>query len=306
MGRIAKTIQTATPEPALNEAAFERLGKDVSELADLQLASSNNAQALASQLGYDGALTVGALEDGIRFYQQRTAEACVELGKRLLLLKETCAHGDFKPRLELLGIEYTAATRFMSVAAKFSKVATSQLLKLAASQGKVIELLVLDDEEVAELAENGTVRGMAADAVANMGVRELRAALREAHAEGAANQSILDKKNAKIDQLERDKKRINKLPPDDVLTELHKEVATLANEAMGMVQGRVRMGFQALATHHETHGGDSQQVMAGYAAQLQKLLNELRDEFNLADTVGDGTPAWERWANAQDATPPSH
>ena len=247
---------------------------------DALAVQSATAQALATQLGYDGSLTVGALEDGIRFYQQRTAEACIELGKRLLLLKETCAHGDFKPRLELLGIEYTAASRFMAVAAKFSKVATSQLLKLASSQGKVIELLVLDSEEIAELAEGGTVRGMAADDVANMGVRELRAALREARAEVQANLTLLDKRNSTIDKLERDCERIKKLPADKDLADLQKKATGVMNDALGAVRGGLRQALMALNDHPT---GGQTLFMAGLLGQVQADLSALREEFNLPD-----------------------
>ena len=36
------------------------------------------AAALAQELGYQGALTIGTLEDEIRFYQRRTVEAILE------------------------------------------------------------------------------------------------------------------------------------------------------------------------------------------------------------------------------------
>lgn len=247
------------------------------QLATLDAEAAENVLALAQQLGYDGALTVGALEDGIRFYQQRTAEACLELGKRLVLLKEASLHGEFKPRLELLGIEYTAATRFMAVATKFSKVATSQLLKMAASQGKVIELLVLDDEEIAELADTGTVRGMAADDIANMGVRELRANLREARAEKVADDKILADKNAKIDKLSR---HIKKATPDQVLLELQKEATAHMNDALGCVRGQIRQSLIAITNHTED---DHSIFLAGLLGQLQADVTALREEFNLPD-----------------------
>lgn len=235
---------------------------------------------LAAELGYDGSLTVGALEDGIRFYQQRTAEACIELGKRLLLLKETCAHGDFKPRLELLGIEYRTAHRFMSVADKFAKVSTVSLLKVANNRAKLLELVVLDDEEVAELADGGTVRGMAADDVANMGVRELRKALREAKAEAKANQELMDKKNASIDQLKREKKRIQAAPPNEVLADLQKESTAIMNDALGLVRGGLR---QALIALDAQGTGDHNLFMAGLVGQITHELTALRAEFNLPD-----------------------
>ena len=107
--------RTATPTPVSKETPVElgRIALDIqaaNTLALMETTAAENVMVLAQQLGYDGALSVGALEDGIRFYQQRTSEACLELGKRLVLLKEASLHGEFKPRLELLGIEYTAPT----------------------------------------------------------------------------------------------------------------------------------------------------------------------------------------------------
>jgi hypothetical protein len=54
-------------------------------------------------MGYEGTLTVGALEDEIRFYQRRTVEAILETGKRLNVLKELTPHGEFQKRVEMLG-----------------------------------------------------------------------------------------------------------------------------------------------------------------------------------------------------------
>ena len=264
-------------EIPMNQTVLDQEHQALNSVALLETQAQENVQALALQLGYDGALSVGALEDGIRFYQQRTAEACLELGKRLVLLKEASLHGEFKPRLELLGIEYTAATRFMAVATKFSKVATSQLLKMASSQGKVIELLVLDDSEIAELSETGTVRGMAADKIANMGVRELRTNLRNAFADREANDRLLAIKNEKIDKLSR---HIAKSTPDQVHSELLKESTALMNDALGCVRGQIRQSFIALGEHSED---DNSLFMAGLVGQLQADLNALREEFNLPD-----------------------
>lgn len=276
MGRHKEIKQLPADMPEILPAVVTR----IEAAQDALVVQDAAVQALAVQLGYEGALTVGALEDGIRFYQQRTAEACLELGKRLVLLKEASLHGEFKPRLELLGIEYTAATRFMAVAAKFSKVATSQLLKMAASQGKVIELLVLDDEEVAELAENGTVRGMAADDVARMGVRELRAALRESREEKGAVEKVLSDKNASMDKLRAQLKRIQSAPPDEQLLLLQKEATAIMNDALGAVRGGMRQALIAL----KNHGDDDHSLfMAGLVGQVQADLAALREEFNLPD-----------------------
>ncbi|QDL55318.1 hypothetical protein [Rhodoferax aquaticus] len=288
-----------TPAPASKETPVDLAlvttdMQAANSLAALERSTSENVMVLATQLGYDGALTVGALEDGIRFYQQRTAEACLELGKRLVLLKEASLYGEFQNRLELLGIDDRAARRFMAAATRFSKRVTSPVLKIAQSQSKLLELLVLDDEEMAELAEGGTVRGMSADAVASMGVRELRASLREHMAEKDATDKLLAAKDAKINKLTR---HIAKATPDDVLAELHQEAAALLRNAQGAVAGELRQALIALQNHK---GAEQNVFMAGLVGQLQADLTALREEFNLPDvsTAADQALAGEvsEWA----------
>lgn len=296
--------RNTTPAPESKETPVDlgRIALDIqaaNTLALMETTAAENVLALAQQLGYDGALSVGALEDGIRFYQQRTAEACLELGKRLVLLKEASLHGEFQPRLDLLGIDPRTAQRFMAAAAKFSKAVTLPLLKVANSQSKLLELLVLDDSEMAELAEGGTVRGMTTDKIANMGVRELRTNLRNAFADREANDKLLSNKNAQIDKLSR---HIAKSTPDQVLLELQKESTALMNDALGCVRGQIRQAFIALKNHSED---DNSLFMAGLVGQLQGDLNTLREEFNLPDisTAADQELAAEV---AQWGTPAAH
>ena len=274
----------ATPAPLakvtpINEALLEQDRQAQNQLAAVVFSTGDNVLVLAQQLGYEGACTVGALEDGIRFYQQRTAEACLELGKRLLLLKEASLHGEFKPRLELLGIEYTAGTRFMAVAAKFSKVAPAQLLKAANNQRKLIELLVLDDSEIAELDEGATVRGISLDDVDRMSARELRAALREAQGEAEASEKLLAKKDEKINKLSR---QIEKYTPDEVLQGLQKEASDFMLECAGLARGNFRQAIIAIRNHGEDP--DAHDVfLGGLIGQVAADLAALRQEFNLPD-----------------------
>lgn len=51
--------------------------------------------------------------------------------------------------------------------------------------------MVLDNEELDELADGGTVAGLTLDDVDRMSVRELRQALREARETNAAQQRVL-------------------------------------------------------------------------------------------------------------------
>ncbi|WP_335983602.1 hypothetical protein [Acinetobacter haemolyticus] len=169
-----------------------------------ELAISSHAQkigVLATQLGYDGSLTVGALEDEIRFYQRRTVEACLELGKRLVLLKEITPHGEFKQRIEMLNINLRAAQRFMSAALKFTKNDNLSLLNAAGNQSKLLELLVLDDEDIAELSNGGSVHDITLDDIDRMTATELRKKLREANANIEAKEQVIKTKDQRANEL---------------------------------------------------------------------------------------------------------
>lgn len=201
---MARTKSTAAaPEfIAKDESApLDAQAASINQLAVLNQVANENATALASELGYDGSLTVGALEDEIRFYQRRTIEACLELGKRLLLLKELTPHGEFKQRIELLGIQYRMAAKFMAATLKFSKVNSSSLLAAAGTQTKLLELVMLDDGEIEALENGETACGMTLDEIETMTVSELKKALRDARENDEAKARLLSEKNNKIDEL---------------------------------------------------------------------------------------------------------
>ena len=169
-----------------------------------ELSVSEHAQKLghlALSLGYDGSLTVGALEDEIRFYQRRTVEACLELGKRLILLKEITPHGEFKQRIEMLNINERTAQRFISTALKFNKSDNLSVLKAAGNQSKLLELLVLDDEDIDELSNGGSVNDITLDDIDRMTASELRKKLREYKAD-------LDTKDQVIKTKDQEKNKI--------------------------------------------------------------------------------------------------
>ena len=85
---------------------------------------------------------------------------------------------------------------------------------------------------------------------------------------------------------------------------VHALVADSAARALGIVRGELRDSFEKLHAHHrdnDSGGVGVQAVMAGYVAEVQQALNELREAFVLEDPVGDGTPAWKKWADANPA-----
>ena len=86
MGRTATTTMQPVADVEMLPAAVTGIESAQDALAVQALEASKNAKAIAVQVGYQGALTVGTLEDEIRFYQRRTVEAILETGKRLLIL----------------------------------------------------------------------------------------------------------------------------------------------------------------------------------------------------------------------------
>lgn len=184
---MPSVIEQTEPLAAEAVAAIEH---DLHESAALPAALAEvqeNAVALAKQLNYEGSLTVGGLEEEIKFFQRRSVEAVLETGKRLLLLKEVAGHGQFAISLEGLGIGHSLANKLMASTLKFSNSESTTILALPnLNQGKLLELLVLDDGEIEALNNGDQVRGIQLDDVDCMSVSELRRALRKEKADKEA------------------------------------------------------------------------------------------------------------------------
>ncbi len=199
MGRNALAL-TNKAESNLDAERINDAGIAVIELEQLNYAATANAKAIALQVGYDGSLSVGALEDEIRFYQRRTVEACLELGKRLLVLKELTPHGEFLPRVEMLGFPALTAQRLMRTCAKTAKsVNLTHLSTQVKSMSAFMELLTHDEDVLENLAEMDDVDKMTAS--------ELRNAVRALKGDADANDKLLEDKSKKIDNLERKLKK---------------------------------------------------------------------------------------------------
>ncbi len=267
----------ATPAPASKELAINEgaVRADFATIAALGAQEQERVTALAHQIGYEGSLTVGALEDEIRFYQRRTVEAILETGKRLLLLKELTPHGEFVKRSELLGFHIKTAQRFMQAALKTAKSDKLSFLSTQVKNGSAFLELVTHDED-----EIKAIEGM--DDFDRLSASQLRAALREAKAEKEAVDQLVETKNKIIDRQKVDIQRFEKLPPDEKLQALQKDVADAMNDASGAILGRMRGAILALVNAgDDRHAHDV--LLAGLVGQVQARLAELRDEFNLPD-----------------------
>ena len=252
---------------------------------------------LALRLNYQGSTHPDVLENSARDAIRRIGMGVFELGGYLLLLKKAGGHGEFVETLERLGVGYRSAASYMAVTNRFANVQTSaHLEKLGYS--KMAELLPLEDDSLDELLEQeGGV-----DAIDRMSVKQLRAAVREAKAEAAAKDQLLEDKNKRIDKLHAAQQRIQSAPPDEVLADLKREATAMATEAEGMVLGRLRHALIALNNHGDERG-QQDVFMAGLLGQVQRQLNALREEFGLPDAGANTPPEWQQWADQQGAAP---
>lgn len=294
-----KPTNPPTDETAVDEARFSAAHQVMVQDAQARALSISQheaaVRAVALQVGYQlpaDCADPDLIQRDISANMRRSVEACLEVGRGLAVLKQACEHGQFMARLDVLGIEDRVARRFMSSAIKFSNRATSPVLEAIGTQSKLFELLVLDDDQVEELTLTGQTGELNIDDIASMSVKELRAALREARAEGKAKDELLAEKNKTIDRERANTKRIREIPPDETLAELRKAVAAIADDARGAIVGQLREGLATLFSHHDKAGGDSVLWAAGIVGQLVKDIDELRDQFGLPDVTDAVVPEW--------------
>ncbi|ADJ61751.1 hypothetical protein G5B88_01115 [Herbaspirillum seropedicae] len=212
------------PEASLidpvDPAALASLSESANAMALMNQERNAAAQAIALQLGYEGSLAVGALEDEIRFYQRRTVESLLELGKRLLVLKELTPHGQFEQRVEMLGFSYRSAARFMQAAIKTSKSANLALLSSQVkSASAFLELVTHDDDTLDALVQM--------DEIDRMSATQLRQTLRDLHGDLQAKDKVLDDAHRKLTdlQVQMNKKVVAQTDWPDALSPLTDQIA---------------------------------------------------------------------------------
>lgn len=124
-------------------------------------------------------LSLDQLEQECRMLIQTTANAIIQLGMRLTFLKHSVKHGDWTSLLARIGIEKSVAARTMAAAIRFNALPDGErVIGAAKSKSKLLELLVLNDEELEALSTGKTVRGVSVESLPKLSVARLRSAIR--------------------------------------------------------------------------------------------------------------------------------
>lgn len=261
-----------------------------------------------TQFGEGMPFDVLRYEDKIRGHLSRSAEEMLAAGRALVVAREHLPHGEWLPFMDRLGLDVRLAQRMMQSAVRFSNASTStHLIQAAGSKSKVFELMILDDEEIQELNEGGTVAGLDLDEIARMPVSELRKALRDIREEKKAVDQLLTEKGKAVDnlkvELQKTSKRIKTMSPDETAKDLSLALSGYAHSAEHAIHGELRPAIEALMQHDQEHGTDHRAQVAGLVAQVQQVLDELRAEFALG-TVTYQQPAWAGDGGGETPTTP--
>lgn len=294
MGRTAnKGVEPIELQPLDGETLLATHNR----MAVLHTEQEASVRALAVQMGYQlpaDCTDPDLIQRDIAANMRRSVEACLEVGRGLRVLKAACEHGNFMARLDVLGVDDGVARKFMQAATKFASRSTP-MLKAIGNQSKLFELLLLDDEQIEELELSGQTGELSLDDVASMSVKELRAALRETRDSYSAQGEVMARKNRELDEtrqtLEKTRRQVVAMTPDERAKALRQEVAALAYEAETDITGKLREGFNKLAEHAEEHGVDHRSFKATLVRQLEGLLASIRSEFHLPEDM-DGAPDW--------------
>jgi hypothetical protein len=241
------------------------------------------AFALAVQIGYElgGELNPDLIQRDIQSNMRRSVEACLEVGKGLLVLKEASIHGEFLARLEAMNLEPAVANKFARAARKFANKSPTTYLAIG-SQTKLFELLVLEDDQIGELEQLGQTGELKLDDVATMTAKELRQAVRAERQEREAVEKLVEVKNKNIDSLEKKVAQIERYTPPQQLGALKNAI----NAHQAATRGKLHELHQSIRKYQDLAqelGQDEDLVMAGWVGELKHDLQVMLDAFGLPD-----------------------
>lgn len=297
MGRTAnKGVEPVELQPLDEQGLLATQNR----MAVLHSEQDASVRALAVQLGYQlpaDCTDPDLIQRDIAANMRRSVEACLEVGRGLSVLKAACGHGQFLPRLEVLGIDDGVARKFMQAAAKFAN-RSAPMIKAIGSQSKLFELLILDGDEIDELDLTGQTGELSLDDVASMSIKELRSALRESRERYSAQGEVMARKNLELDetrqQLEQTRRLVQARSRDELARVLRQETAAAAYEVEAALQGSLRAAFAQLEEHRRESGEDHLTFKAALVRQLEITLAAIRSEFHLPQLRdGDALPAWQ-------------
>ncbi|EAQ7642157.1 DUF3102 domain-containing protein [Salmonella enterica] len=274
MARKPTTLQAIDP---IDGIVPDSLNVELNEIAQHRM-------AIMEQFGEGLPYERTRIVHEARFYMAQSAEAMLEAGKRLVILKENEAHGDFIEIVESqLGLHERAAQRMMKASLKYMspKLESKATALSVLGKTKLFELMTENDEELAELAEGGTVAGMTLDDIDRMTSRELRKALRESKEDLAASRKLNAEKSHEINELKETQFRT--VDPDGVIQKWIHDFSEEHEKFLRTFISTVPFFFQKLEDDYNSRGVSHMGLMAGLLHDIEREITSVRAQFDIPE-----------------------
>ncbi|EAA9300840.1 DUF3102 domain-containing protein [Salmonella enterica] len=230
-----------------------------------------------------------------KFYMAQSAEAMLEAGKRLVILKENEPHGDFIEIVESqLSLPKRTAQIMMQASLKYLSPKLESKAQALALLGKtkLFELMTESDEELADLADGGTIADMTLDDIDRMTTRELRKALRESKEDLAASRKLNSEKSQEINELKETQFRT--IDPDGVIQKWIHDFGEEHEKFLRTFISTVPFFFQKLEDDYNTRGVSHMGLMAGLLHDIEREIASVRAQFDIPELNAPDTS----WMNS--------
>jgi len=229
-------------------------------------------------------------------YRDQTVKGILEMGKRLLAIKEYNGHGQWMKIVdERLGMSQASAWRFMAVASKLGKSFSVNNLAIKGAlhhdgAGKLYALLNVPDEELAEFDETGLFRGATVEDINKMSVNQFRKLIAEKEDWKAKAKQLELELNGKYDTTTRFKKRNEKLEKENasLRRELEEAKKPLPQDAAQALEMLAKHRDDALAAYYFLNQANPQGYPDIVLADLGNTAYFLKDLYSLlANTISN-------------------
>lgn len=206
------------------------------------------------------------------------------LGKVLFSIKAHCAHGEWLPALERIGMPERTARTYILVAKTIGDNKSKQLVADKLGSTKFLELIAEYGDDVDALAEDGMLDGRTLDDIDRMSANDVRKALRKERQERTedkeANDEILARKDKKINDLVAKGKVASKAPfrakAEQYMAEINELV--LAHLSSGDTLRAAIVSLNDLETEHgENIEEDLMAQLRGHVEACRALVDTLAD-----------------------------
>ncbi|HBM0245191.1 DUF3102 domain-containing protein [Salmonella sp. NW805] len=261
---------------------------------------SQHRVAIMEQFGEGLPYDRSRIVNETKFYMTQSAEAMLEAGKRLVILKDAEPAGDFEKICEeQLNIPKTTAYRLAQAAIKFTSPKLESSFPTLGMMGKskLFELMTEDDEELAELAEGGTVAGLTLDDIDRMSVRELRKALRESKEDLSASRKLNAEKSQEINELKETK--FKTIDPDLAIQKWIHEFGEDHEKFLRTFISTVPFFFQQLEDDYNNRGVSHMGLMAGFLHDIEREIASVRAQFDIPELAEPDT-SWNDGPSEED------